>query len=219
MIAAGVNAEALSSYMGHSTITVTLDRYGHLLPGNEREAAGLLDRCLAQADYSRSRLQYRPVAWDRSGGTRWSNRSSKPVRSGNPRLGRFDSCAAPLRRFRSTMLCSVGFAQRPSRPSRVRSRPRWCAIFRRDWRTGWRTGCVTIAPVSAPVDDELEARVAEAVAAQRELIAELVRQAVDRELVELVDQELELALERLAGRNGAQRATHEATGAPLSASE
>ena len=43
MIAAGVNAKALSTYMGHSSITVTLDRYGHLLPGNEREAAEMLD--------------------------------------------------------------------------------------------------------------------------------------------------------------------------------
>lgn len=43
MIAAGVNAKALSTYMGHSSITVTLDRYGHLMPGNEREAAALLD--------------------------------------------------------------------------------------------------------------------------------------------------------------------------------
>jgi integrase len=42
MIAAGVSAKALSSYMGHSSITVTLDRYGHLLPGAEAEAAGLL---------------------------------------------------------------------------------------------------------------------------------------------------------------------------------
>jgi integrase len=50
MIAANVNAKALSSYMGHSTITVTLDRYGHLLPGNEREAAALLDCWLAGAD-------------------------------------------------------------------------------------------------------------------------------------------------------------------------
>jgi integrase len=39
MIAAGVNAKALSTYMGHSSITVTLDRYGHLMPGNGREAA------------------------------------------------------------------------------------------------------------------------------------------------------------------------------------
>jgi integrase len=50
MIAAGVNAKALSTYMGHSTITITLDRYGHLLPGNEREAAGMLDSWLARAD-------------------------------------------------------------------------------------------------------------------------------------------------------------------------
>jgi integrase len=46
MIAAGVNAKALSTYMGHSTITITLDRYGHLMPGNEAEAAGLLDTYL-----------------------------------------------------------------------------------------------------------------------------------------------------------------------------
>src|SRR4051794_5607044 len=39
MIAAGSNAKALSTYMGHSSITITLDRYGHLMPGNETEAA------------------------------------------------------------------------------------------------------------------------------------------------------------------------------------
>jgi len=48
MIAAGVNAKALSTYMGHSSITITLDRYGHLMPGNEAEAATLMDRYLAQ---------------------------------------------------------------------------------------------------------------------------------------------------------------------------
>ncbi len=46
MIAAGVNAKALSTYMGHATITITLDRYGHLMPGNESEAAELLDTYL-----------------------------------------------------------------------------------------------------------------------------------------------------------------------------
>ena len=30
MIAAGVNAKALSTYTGHSSITMKLDRYGHL---------------------------------------------------------------------------------------------------------------------------------------------------------------------------------------------
>ncbi len=32
--------------MGHASITITLDRYGHLLPGNEAEAATLLDNWL-----------------------------------------------------------------------------------------------------------------------------------------------------------------------------
>ena len=49
MIATGVNAKALSTYLGHSSITITMDRYGHLMPGNEEEAAGLLDAYLAGA--------------------------------------------------------------------------------------------------------------------------------------------------------------------------
>jgi integrase len=47
MIAAGINTKALCTYMGHVSITITLDRYGHLLPGNEHEAATLLDTWLA----------------------------------------------------------------------------------------------------------------------------------------------------------------------------
>jgi integrase len=46
MIAAGVNAHSLATYMGHSSITITLDRYGHLMPGNEAQAAALLDAYL-----------------------------------------------------------------------------------------------------------------------------------------------------------------------------
>ncbi len=59
MIAAGVNLKALSSYMGHSTITVTLDRYGHLLPGNESEAAALLDAWLQRPNEQESRVRVR----------------------------------------------------------------------------------------------------------------------------------------------------------------
>jgi integrase len=55
MIAAGVNAKALSEYMGHSNISITLDLYGHLMPGNEEEAAGLLDAYLERTD-SRARI-------------------------------------------------------------------------------------------------------------------------------------------------------------------
>jgi integrase len=49
MIAAGVNVKALSTFMGHSSITITLDRYGHLLPGSIAEAATLLDAFLGEA--------------------------------------------------------------------------------------------------------------------------------------------------------------------------
>jgi len=34
--------------LGHSSITVSLDRYGHLMPGNEEEAAGMLEGYLAR---------------------------------------------------------------------------------------------------------------------------------------------------------------------------
>jgi integrase len=49
MIAASVNAKALSTYMGHASVTITYDRYGHLMPGAEDEAASLLDAYLTRA--------------------------------------------------------------------------------------------------------------------------------------------------------------------------
>lgn len=49
LIAAGVNAKAVSVYMGHASVAFTLDRYGHLFPGAENEAAGLLDTYLDAA--------------------------------------------------------------------------------------------------------------------------------------------------------------------------
>jgi len=55
MIAAGVNARALATYMGHASVTTTYDRYGHLMPGNEDEAAALLDAYLERAN-TRARL-------------------------------------------------------------------------------------------------------------------------------------------------------------------
>ncbi len=55
MIAAGVNARALCSYIGHASVAITYDRYGHLMPGNEDEAAALLDAYLERAN-TRARL-------------------------------------------------------------------------------------------------------------------------------------------------------------------
>jgi hypothetical protein len=37
---------------GHANISITLDRYGHLIPGNEAETATSLDTCLAAANDS-----------------------------------------------------------------------------------------------------------------------------------------------------------------------
>jgi integrase len=61
MIAAGVNAKALSIYMGHANISITLDLYGHLFPGNEDEAAALLDAFLERADTQARLAQIEPV--------------------------------------------------------------------------------------------------------------------------------------------------------------
>jgi integrase len=61
MIAADVNAKALSTYMGHASVMITLDRYGHLFPGNEEEAAGLLDGYLAKAVAGSSKRATEPM--------------------------------------------------------------------------------------------------------------------------------------------------------------
>jgi hypothetical protein len=60
---AGVNVKALSTYIGHANIRITLDQYGHLLPGAEDEAAGMLDAFLARqlggAEVKRGRVRSR----------------------------------------------------------------------------------------------------------------------------------------------------------------
>lgn len=52
LIAAGVNAKAITTYMGHASIQTTYDLYGKLMPGSEAEAAALVDSYLARADTS-----------------------------------------------------------------------------------------------------------------------------------------------------------------------
>jgi integrase len=44
-----VNVKAVQAFMGHANIAVTLDLYGHLLPGSEAEAATLLEAFLARS--------------------------------------------------------------------------------------------------------------------------------------------------------------------------
>jgi integrase len=55
LIAAGVNAKAITTYMGHVSIQTTYDLYGKLMPGSESEVAALVDAYLARAD-TESRL-------------------------------------------------------------------------------------------------------------------------------------------------------------------
>lgn len=50
MFAAGVNINAVKEFLGHSSITTTLDRYGHLLPGSLAEATDRLDAFLGPQD-------------------------------------------------------------------------------------------------------------------------------------------------------------------------
>ena len=44
-----LNPKAISTYLGHAAISITLDTYGHLLRGNEAEAAQLLDAYLGSS--------------------------------------------------------------------------------------------------------------------------------------------------------------------------
>jgi integrase len=43
MLDAGITIDKVSKFMGHASITITIDRYGHLLPGGETDAIALLD--------------------------------------------------------------------------------------------------------------------------------------------------------------------------------
>ncbi|MGH7480786.1 MAG: tyrosine-type recombinase/integrase, partial [Longimicrobiales bacterium] len=52
LIAAGVNAKAITTYMGHASIQTTYDLYGKLMPGSELEAAALVDAYLTRASTS-----------------------------------------------------------------------------------------------------------------------------------------------------------------------
>jgi integrase len=48
-IDAGVSAKALSEFMGHASVAFTWDRYGHLMPGNEKEPSDLFGAYLRGA--------------------------------------------------------------------------------------------------------------------------------------------------------------------------
>ena len=55
-IAAGAHPKAIQSRMGHSSINVTLDRYGHLFPELDEAIAESFGRSLDEATRRRSRV-------------------------------------------------------------------------------------------------------------------------------------------------------------------
>jgi integrase len=57
LIAAGVNAKAITAYLGHASIQTTFDLYGHLMPGNEDEAVALVDAYLERSHTDRRLAQ------------------------------------------------------------------------------------------------------------------------------------------------------------------
>ena len=54
-IAGGAHPKAIQARMGHSSIAVTLDRYGHLLPSLDADIADGFDREMAAARADRER--------------------------------------------------------------------------------------------------------------------------------------------------------------------
>ena len=65
--------------MGHASVTITYDRYGHLMPGNEAEAAGLLDAYLLRSAEGQLRGSRAPDAADLSGPERNGDDAAIPV--------------------------------------------------------------------------------------------------------------------------------------------
>jgi integrase len=69
MLVAGVHAKIVQERLGHSTITTTLDRYSHVTPSMQEDAAARIDEAFGMPDSSPERERlillcsrlYRPV--------------------------------------------------------------------------------------------------------------------------------------------------------------
>jgi len=61
-IANGAHTKAIQARMGHSSVSITLDRYGHLLPSLDDQIADGLDRMYRLAEMARAAARPVPVA-------------------------------------------------------------------------------------------------------------------------------------------------------------
>jgi len=60
LIAQGENIKFIQSQLGHSSAKTTLDRYGHLMPNLENDAAKRLDKNVFGENFVRKLLENRP---------------------------------------------------------------------------------------------------------------------------------------------------------------
>jgi len=88
MIAAGVNIKAISQSLGHANIGITLDTYGHLLPGMGRTAAERFDKLLKPW-----------LSGENVAKTGWFRYAPRGIRTHDPR-------------FRRPMLCPLSYRRR-----------------------------------------------------------------------------------------------------------
>ena len=82
LISRGAHPEAIKRYMGHSSITVTMDVYGHLFPSAADDLAGALDELYrqSQTDKIRTKLRVANTEDHESG-------SESPINRGFPEVG------------------------------------------------------------------------------------------------------------------------------------
>ncbi len=104
---------------GHASITITLDRYGHLMPGNEAEAADLLDGYLARQREGQARSCRPP-----------SRRSLRAILPGEQNV------VVSAGQWRELLDRPTRYAMRLRRPIRPRARTVWMSV--RCWRTRTR---------------------------------------------------------------------------------
>jgi Phage integrase family len=74
LIAAGENPKAVQEFMGHATITMTYDTYGHLFPGSREEARARMDAYL-EAELAVGQPWANEPAFERPGTTGYAPRN------------------------------------------------------------------------------------------------------------------------------------------------
>jgi integrase len=69
LIAAGAHPKAICDRLGHASITITMDRYGHLLPSVDAALADALDVTHEEAASPRENVRERRVTEDQAAGS------------------------------------------------------------------------------------------------------------------------------------------------------